>query len=275
MEYDLSGIIDLHIHTQPDVQPRLLDDLQAAEEAKKAGMRAILIKSHVVPTAGRAAIAEKAVSGIRVFGGLALNSAVGGINPDAVEVAIGMGARVIWMPTRSARNMFRRTRLEDGITIFDEGNMLLPVVGRILEGIRQANIVLATGHLSVSESIALVQMAKAMGLRKIVVTHPESELVRMPLEVQQELSGPGVYFERCFVDTTQSMNCATSIEEIGERIRRVGFESTLLSTDLGQPINPSPVEGMGAYLAALQAAGFSEKEITRMASEIPATLMDM
>lgn len=275
MEYDLSGIIDLHIHTQPDVQPRLLDDLQAAEEAKKARMRAILIKSHVVPTTGRATIAEKAVGGIRVLGGLVLNSAVGGLNPDAVEAAIGMNARVIWMPTRSARNMFRRAGLTDGITIFDERDMILPVVGGILEYIRQADIVLATGHLSVSESMALVRMAKAMGLRKIVVTHPESELVRMPLEVQQELSGPGVYFERCFVDTTQSMNCATSIEEIGERIRRVGFESTLLSTDLGQPINPPPVEGMAAYLAALRAAGFTEKEIYRMASENPATLMGM
>ena len=275
MEYDLNGLIDLHIHTQPDVQPRLLDDLQAAEEAKKARMRAILIKSHVVPTAGRAAIAEKVVGGFRVFGGLVLNSAVGGLNPDAVEAAISMGARVIWMPTRSARSMFQQAGLQGGITIFNDRDLILPVVGAILECIRQADIVLATGHLSVSESIALVKMAKGIKLRKIVVTHPESELVRMPLEVQQDMSGPGVYFERCFVDTTQLMNCATSIEEIGERIRRVGFESTMLSTDLGQPINPPPVQGMAAYLAALKLAGFSETEIYRMAGENPATLMDM
>ena len=275
MEYDLNNVIDLHIHTQPDIQPRLLDDLQAAGEAKTAGMRAILIKSHVVPTAGRATIAEKAVGGIRVFGGLALNSAVGGLNPDAVVAAIGMGAKMIWMPTRSARSMFRRAGLEGGITIFDEKDKILPVVGGILESIRQADISLATGHLSVSESVALVRMAKAMGLRKIVITHPESELIRMPLEVQQELDGPGIYFERCFVDTTQSMHCATSIEEISDRIRKVGFASTLLSTDLGQPINLPPVEGMAAYLAAMRAAGFSKKEIFRMASENPATLMDM
>jgi hypothetical protein len=275
MEYDLSGLIDLHIHTQPDVQPRLLDDLQAAQEAKTAGMRAILIKSHVVPTAGRAAIVEKAVTGFCVFGGLVLNSAVGGLNPDAVEAAISMGAKVIWMPTRSARSMFHRAGLQGGITIFDERNLVLPVVGAILECIRQADIVLATGHLSVSESVALVRKAKAMNLRKIVVTHPESELIRMPLEVQMDLSGPGVYFERCFVDTTQSMNYATSIEEIGERIRQVGFESTLLSTDLGQPINPPPVQGMAAYLAALKSASFGIREIYRMAGETPATLMGM
>jgi len=275
MTYDLSGVIDLHLHTQPDVQPRLLDDLQAAQQAKKAHMRAILIKSHVAPTSGRAAMAEKAVGGIRVFGSLALNAAVGGLNPDAVEAAIGMQAKVIWMPTRSARAMFQRAGREGGITIFNEQERIFPVVGEILENIRQADIVLATGHLSVSESMALVRMARAMGLRKIIITHPESELIRMPLEIQRELSGPGVYFERCFVDTTQSMNCATSIEEIGEHIRRVGFGSTLLSTDLGQPINPSPVQGMAAYLAALKAGGFSDKELCRMASENPATLMNM
>ena len=61
MIYDLTDLLDLHIHTRPDVQPRMLDDIQAATAAKTAGMRAILIKSHVVPTAGRACIAERTV----------------------------------------------------------------------------------------------------------------------------------------------------------------------------------------------------------------------
>jgi hypothetical protein len=275
MNFDLSGLIDIHIHTKPDVQPRLLDDLQAASLARQAGMRAILIKSHAAPTAGRAAITEKAVGGIRVCGGLVLNSTVGGLNPDAVEAAAGMGARVIWMPTHSARSMFRRAGLTGGITILDEKEKVLPVAGVILECIRQADIVLATGHLSVRESIALVRTAKAMGLRKIVVTHPESALVRMPAEVQEALRGPGVYFDRCFVDTLPSMNCATSVEEIGRHIRRVGVESTLLSTDLGQATNPSPAEGMAAYLSSLTAVGFSEKEISRMAGENPSVLLDL
>jgi hypothetical protein len=275
MEYDLTGTIDLHIHTHPDVQPRLLDDIQVAEAAKRAGMRAILIKSHVVLTADRASIAEKVVEGIRVFGGLVLNQAVGGLNLDAVEVAIQMGAKVIWMPTRSAQHMSHWTGNGGGLSIFDQEQAILPVVHEILDRINQANIALATGHLSVAESVALVRLAKAMKMKKIIITHPESTLIRMPVEIQQDLHGPGVFFERCFVDTTPSMNYGTSIEEIGSLIRAVGIDSTFLSTDFGQVVNPAPVAGMSAYLASLRATGFTEFEISKMAGQTPAFLIDL
>ena len=275
MDYNLSGAIDLHLHTQPDIQPRLLDDIQAAEAAKSAGMRAILIKSHVVLTADRALIAEKVVGGIRVFGGLVLNHAVGGFNLEAIEAAIQMGARVVWMPTRSAQNMSRWIGNKGGLSIFDKERAILPVVHEILDRILQANIALATGHLSVEESVALVRLAKSMRLQKIIITHPESSLIRMPVEIQQDLSGPGVFFERCFVDTTASMNFGTSIEEIGSHIRITGVDSTFLSTDLGQPVNPPPVEGMSTYLASLNTFGFSEREIFQMTGKIPAFLMGL
>ena len=69
MKYNLSNIIDLHIHTHPDIHPRQLNDIEACEAAKAAGMKAVLLKSHVVLTADRAVIAEKVVGGIRAFGG--------------------------------------------------------------------------------------------------------------------------------------------------------------------------------------------------------------
>src|SRR5260221_9657367 len=101
-DIDLTGTIDLHLHTAPDVRPRKLDDLEAARQAASRGMRAILLKSHVTLTADRAALAEQAVPGVRVFGGLALNAPAGGLNPAAVEMALAMGAAQIWMPTESA-----------------------------------------------------------------------------------------------------------------------------------------------------------------------------
>src|SRR6266508_3906304 len=100
-EIDLTGTIDLHIHSAPDVGPRKMDDLEVARQAAQRGMRAILLKSHWTLTADRAYLVEKVVSGIRVFGGLALNQSVGGFNPAAVEVALKMGAAQIWMPTLS------------------------------------------------------------------------------------------------------------------------------------------------------------------------------
>src|SRR5688500_18689373 len=101
-DIDLTGAIDLHLHSAPDVRPRKLDDLAVARAAAARGIRAILLKSHVTLTADRAYLVEQVVPGIRVFGGLALNHAVGGINPVAVETALRMGAAEIWMPTLSS-----------------------------------------------------------------------------------------------------------------------------------------------------------------------------
>lgn len=272
--YDLSGLFDLHIHTQPDIQPRLLDDLEAAQQAKAAGMQAILIKSHVTSTAGRASIAEKAIGGIKVFGGLALNEQVGGFNPTAVEAAIRMGAKVIWMPTRSAMSMYRRAGKQGGLSIFQPDRSLLPAVMEIVELIRQAHIALATGHLTIEETIALVGFARSLKLPKIMITHPESELVQMPVNVQKSLAGPGVFFERCYVDTTPLFQ-ATTCAKISQHIREVGVESTVLATDLGQVGNPSPVNGMMDYLSSLSENCITGDEIQRMTRENPAFLLDL
>src|SRR5512133_3370346 len=112
-DIDLTGRIDLHIHSAPDIWPRKMDDLELARAAAGRGMRAILIKSHWTLTADRAYLVEQVVPGIRVFGGLALNDTVGGFNPSAVEAALQMGAAQIWMPT-----MDSAAAKEGGLTIF-------------------------------------------------------------------------------------------------------------------------------------------------------------
>lgn len=42
----LRGAIDTHIHTAPDIYPRSVTVVEAAKNARAAGMRAILVKSH-------------------------------------------------------------------------------------------------------------------------------------------------------------------------------------------------------------------------------------
>ncbi len=64
----LEGTIDFHIHTGPDIYPRLLNDIEVARQAKRAGMKGILIKSHATITGDRAQVAQ-AVTSLPVFGG--------------------------------------------------------------------------------------------------------------------------------------------------------------------------------------------------------------
>ncbi|MDX1566077.1 MAG: DUF6282 family protein, partial [Phycisphaeraceae bacterium] len=100
---DLAGAIDLHVHTAPDVYERSVDDLSLARQAEKAGMKALLLKSHHTLTADRGTLAARQVN-IPVFGGVALNQTVGGLNPVAAETAVEFGARQIWMPTIHAQH---------------------------------------------------------------------------------------------------------------------------------------------------------------------------
>jgi hypothetical protein len=58
-----------------------------------------------------------------------------------------------------------------------------------------------------------------------------------------------------------------------ESIRRVGPERCVISTDLGQPINPPVAEGFAMFAAHLLEAGFSVPEIRRMAVENPSALL--
>ena len=103
-EISLEGVVDLHFHTGPDSRPRSVDDIEASRLAAAAGMRAILLKNHFTMTADRAALAMGQVDGLEIFGGLVLNRAVGGINPEAVrQMAAFSGGRgkVVWLPLTS------------------------------------------------------------------------------------------------------------------------------------------------------------------------------
>jgi len=87
---DLTGFVDPHVHTAPDLVPRLLDDVSSVREAFKVGMIGILIKNHTTLTADRAALAAKLVPGIRVWGGLVLNRSVGGVQSGCSRGRIGV-----------------------------------------------------------------------------------------------------------------------------------------------------------------------------------------
>jgi hypothetical protein len=274
-DLDLSGTIDVHVHTAPDLLPRTVDDVGLARAAAAAGMAAVLLKSHHTLTADRAAVAEGVVAGVRVFGGLALNEAVGGLNPAAVEAALAMGAREIWMPTRDAAHGRAQQGQADGISILDPEGALRPVVGEILALIRDAGAILGTGHLSTGEITVLVRRARGMGLRKILITHPECRLSWMEVETQRALAADGVFFERCYLNALPGGDAEVSVAEMAAHIRAVGVASTVLSTDLGRAGAPAPVEGMRAYLGALAAEGFTGDELHLMAGENPAYLLGL
>ncbi|MCD6363628.1 MAG: hypothetical protein J7M13_06485 [Synergistetes bacterium] len=271
----LEGAIDMHVHTSPDIVPRKLSDLELVRAAEKAGMAGVLLKNHFEPTVSRAIIVQKLVRKTKVYGGIVLNNSVGGLNPEAVEVALKLGAKEVWMPTVDAVNHLEKEGKPsyEGITILREDGRLKDEVYDILDMISKGAAILGTGHLSLREILILIEEALRRGVQKILVTHPEFWITRVPLDIQKELSKRGVYFERCFYVATISGKNGVPVRDIACAIKFVGVQSTIISSDLGQVYNPDPISGLGSYVRELMKAGIMESEIDIMLKMNPRELL--
>lgn len=273
----LQGGYDLHTHSFPSHVSRSVDDMELLEQAEKAKMAGVMIKNHYESTAARAALLNKR-SGFtaRAYGGLALNWPAGGLNPYAAESALKLGASFIWLPTRDAENCLQFGDMpgdffsRPGISVLDESGKLVPAFFEVLEVVKKYDAVLATGHISVEESIAACRAAREYKVRT-VLTHPEWKRTVVPLEVQIELAGLGVAIERNWANVEDG-DCTAG--QMIAHIRAAGPENTFLATDRGQAWREPPVEGMLRFIELLLENGFTEKEIKTMVCEVPGYLLD-
>jgi Family of unknown function (DUF6282) len=281
----VAGAYDTHVHIEPDVMPRRIDDLTLARRCAAAGLAGFVLKSHYVPTAERAAVVRAAVPGADVRGAITLNAAVGGLNPAAVEIAARSGATVVWLPTVDAANQQAcQARDPDGarppmwaalqaslrqrgiaagpVAVVDQDGNPTQALRHVLALIAEHGLVLATGHLSGPEIRTVVTAARAAGVTKIVVTHPEFTSQRLPAEEQRFLAGQGALLERCF---TTPHTGKVSWCQMFDHIRAAGPEHSVLSSDLGQPFNPPVEDGLALLAEHLLSAGFTSGEISTMA----------
>jgi len=288
----LEGALDLHVHVAPDVIDRRIDDLDLAREFLAHGLRGFALKSHYVPTTERAAVVQKAVPGITTLGAIALNHSVGGLNPVALEIAGRGGCKLVWMPTVDAANetagrvhstttklpfwaKIQRELASTGIapppiSVLDDHGKMSERARQCLEIIAQHQMILATGHLGQKEIFALVRAAREMGVRNIIVTHAEFPSQNLTAEVQVELAQMGAVIEHCF--TTMYTNKAPW-ETAFANIRATGCSRAMLSTDLGQKVNPGVAEGFGMFAQKCLDAGFTPAEVRQMAVTSPAELL--
>jgi len=273
-EVDLRGIVDLHIHSAPDIRVRRHNDIEIAALARKVGARAIVIKSHVVPTMDRAYILQQLMPEIGIYGGITLNPQVGGINPDAVEVAIFQGAKIVWLPTMHSSNGHQAAGKPGGVESVIDGKVV-PELVEVLKKIAASNIVLATGHLSPREIFIVVEKAKELGVEKILINHPENRFVNMTLADQKELSGYGVFFERCYARPIGNGKYELNFADNLKAIESVGYQSTIIATDGGQVENPIWSIAMGQHLKFLRQAGLSQESIDQMIRVFPARLLGL
>ena len=290
----LQGAIELHAHAYPEFSLRMrgrVDEIEWAKLARAAGMRAIVMKSQVFPTVERANLVRRVVEGIEVFGGITLNHPIGGLNPLAVEVAGELGGKAIWMPTWGSKNDLSKSQFylnrmkayirtlsqivpgpEAGIEIV-EGGKLKPVVKEIVQIARDHKMYVSSGHLSIQESLALVEECTKQGV-PFTLAHPFSRSVGASVEEQKEVARRGGYVEHCFI-TTMPMHQRLELSKIVEAIQEVGPSRTVLTTDAIQTWNPPPPELMRMYVASLLQLKIEEEAIRKMIQENPSKILGL
>lgn len=281
-EISLKGIFDMHVHTAPDIRERRYTDFDLVDAAVRVGARAIVIKSHHGFTMNRAYLcnlyAQKVYgdTNFTMYGGIVLNNAVGGLNPVAVETALKMGAKEIWLPTVHARNQMEKNGKSGGIEAIDEFGHVVQPLQEIFRLAKEYNVAIGTGHLSASECFVVVDAARKAGVDKIIVTHPEFWVVGMTLEEQERIVRDyDVILEKCFRQPIGGGVYKSNLEGNLEAIQRIGSKNIMCDTDGGQVQNPAWELALGEYVQYLADNGVSEADIKHMTQEIPAWLLDV
>jgi hypothetical protein len=275
----LQGIVDLHVHSDPDSMPRSIDALEAARQARQEGMRALLLKNHFAPTAQLAYIVSRAVDGIALYGGVVLNRPVGGINPAAVEQLArfkGGQGRVVWMPTFDAENQVRVSKENRPFVSVSPGGALLPEVREVLKVMAREKLALATGHSSPAEDLLLVREARQAGITQIIVTHAMYTPVSMTIEQMQQAAKLGAYLELCLQHTLPTAaEGHPTVADYVTAVRTIGAEHFILSSDLGQAVNAVPAEGWKTFLPELTKAGLTASQIDLLIRRNPARFLGL
>jgi hypothetical protein len=285
---DISGAVDIHIHSNPSLFLRIGSDVEIAQHAATHGLTAILLKNHFESTVGRAFQADKTVEGTLVFGGLVLNNFTGGLNPVAVEHAIRLGAKKIWMPTIDALSHVKTfghsggygyqesgSKIHyQGITILDEAGNIKEEVKIILNLVKENDIMLGTAHLSRNEIFSLASFSQKEGFKKLVITHPYFDPPKLSVNDQVGLAQMGAMIEMCGGNLYPIPGVA-KLSDYLTTITEVDTNSLIISSDSGQPRKSMPAEVLRVFTQCLMDKGVSQEQINTMTKTNPIKLLGL
>lgn len=278
----LQGVIDMHVHSNPDIRHRAYDDFELMEAGIRVGARAIVIKTHQGTTVDRAflcnrhnEIVHQGDNDFTMFGSVTMNRQMGGINPWAVESGLKLGAKVIWLPTQSARNNMQKQNQDlSGCVEVIRDKKVVPELYDVFGLVKDYDVVLGTGHVSPEECFRVVEAARDAGVKKLVVTHPEWWMVGMSLEDQVRIvKDYDVILEHCFAQPMGGGKYKSNLPMNLEAVEACGYKNVMVSTDGGQVENPNWEIALEQYMQYLADHGVGEDELRYMTHDIQAGLL--
>jgi hypothetical protein len=282
------GVIDMHVHSHPDVFGRNMDDIDVAGLVKAKGMRGFVIKNHVSETASRAALVMKTVPGIEVFGGIVLNKAVGGVNPDAVEWmhrVYGGRGKVVWLPTFESDKHVKTFGKPDAVGLMvAPGGKVSPEMEAILKIIARENLLLATGHVHPEEILAVVKRGQELGVKNMLVTHGLTNVPGLSMAQAKQVVAMGGVIEVCFLQFRAGPNAPLAFlthwtqvnaKHVAAAVKELGAKGLVISSDLGQSANMTHPDGIEVAIAEMKREGVTDADIDLMMRKTPARLLGL
>ena len=286
----LKDAIDIHIHVGPDYMPRYADAITLAEEARDAGMKAIVVKCHLTSTVGAAQAACQAVPEVKTVGSIALNGTVGGLNPRSVKAAGLSGAGVVWLPTVDAQ--YAMDKAGEGhwighyvngsnfgypcarLSVTDGEGQLKEEVKEIIRICKEYDVLLCSGHIGPNECLAVAEYAKSIGFNKLEITHANAWFEDFSIDVLKRLADCGAVIS-CSLGAMAPHNGREDPREVVEIIREIGAGHVVLMTDYGQVNAPSPAQGMRVFYYLMLKMGITKEELELMMKKNPAFLLGL
>jgi hypothetical protein len=285
-------LIDMHVHVGPEYLQRRYTTQALMDEGRREGFGAVM-KNHFQPTTGWVSQAIRPDDKVKFAGAIVLNAAIGGVDDQGIRSAMSgwkrdvrasdpeHGGAVVWMPTLSSEahlNLYGRREMPElwgvkgkysrfvpigcGFRFDEKDKELMAAVDRMLAALAENDLVLATGHLNATETVALIRRAHAAGIRRILMTHPLFQATNQEVEVLVRMWREfGAYSELAFVNIAMDH---LTYEQYVQVIEAVGSEGVVLTTDLGQAMNMKVADGWREYMVELKKRGVKEDEIARM-----------
>jgi hypothetical protein len=289
----IENAIDLHCHFAPDhLGGKAIENgidcrtgtspIESAKAALDSGQAGAVLKSHSFASTALVAALNELFPDLHLFGGICTDYMSGGLNVEAVEAALLMGAKIVWLPTLNSVNDITGSNNTNhpgpGISTIDDTGEPVDEVHQIFELVRQHDAILATGHTSAAEHYAVVRTFAGRG--KVIVTHAGEPLAGPNLTAAQcvELADLGAVIEFTALTCTDALgNVGKPPQYTAGMIAAVGANRCVLATDHGFMKGiPAPVPGFRNFLERLWSEGdIAEKDLAHMASRKPAELLGL
>jgi predicted metal-dependent phosphotriesterase family hydrolase len=169
---------------------------------------------------------------------------------------------------------FDQMKISDGLTVYNDSGEIDQKVKEILALAKDYDVAVASGHLSAEEAVALGQEAKKMGLKKFVFGHPDSKSVGGEIDHIKAIAEMGFYVEFVFLGLLPAFQ-RISIQEVCRRIKEIGANHSILTTDAFFEWTPPMSEMMRMFIGTLLEQGITKSEIEMMVRKNPGELLNV